>query len=72
VDLVVERFDGRVAAIEVKASGRVTNEAFRGLRILRDRLGGKFLGGVVLYLGERSWRAEEDLFVVPLDRVWKE
>jgi predicted AAA+ superfamily ATPase len=70
VDLVVEIPDGRVAGVEVKASGRVPRSAGRGLRILRERLGSRFLGGVVLYLGERSYTMEDRIHVAPLDRLW--
>ncbi len=70
VDLVVETFDGRVAGIEIKASGRVPTAEFRGLRLLRDRLGKDFAGGVVLYLGQRAYTAEDRLHVLPLQRIW--
>jgi predicted AAA+ superfamily ATPase len=51
VDLVVESSDGSVAGIEVKASGTVKDSDFAGLRLLRDRLGSAFVGGVVINLG---------------------
>lgn len=71
VDLIAERTDGRVAAVEVKASGRIRSDDFRGLRILREATADRFLGGVVLYLGERSYRAEDRIQVVPMERLWK-
>ncbi|WP_322754690.1 ATP-binding protein [Frankia sp. Cas3] len=70
VDLVLEADDGRVAAVEVKAGSRVPGEDLRGLRLLRDKLGHQFIGGVVLYLGERSYHADDRLYVVPVDRLW--
>jgi predicted AAA+ superfamily ATPase len=70
VDLVCEAADGRVAGIEVKAAGSVSNSDFRGLRMLKDKLGEDFIGGVVLYLGRRSYAKEERLHVLPMDSLW--
>lgn len=38
--------------------------------MLRDTVGDGFLGGVVLYLGQRSYTFEDRLHVVPVDRLW--
>lgn len=70
VDLVCETDDGRTAGVELKASGGVEDKDFRGLRRLRDTLGRGFVGGVVLYLGQRSYTREDRLHVLPLDRLW--
>jgi len=43
---------------------------FRGLRLLRDKLGGDFVGGVVLHLGPRAYTKEDRLHVLPLDFLW--
>jgi predicted AAA+ superfamily ATPase len=69
VDLVLEREDGRIAALEVKASSRVASGELRSLRRLRNRLGGQCLGGVVLYTGARSYTAD-GIHVVPISRLW--
>lgn len=70
VDLVCETDDGRIAGAEMKAAGRVEDKDFRGLRLLRDKLGDDFVGGVLLYLGQRSYTKEDRLHVLPLDRLW--
>jgi predicted AAA+ superfamily ATPase len=70
VDLVAESSDGSVAGIEVKASGTVKDSDFAGLRLLRDRLGSAFVGGVVINLGQVSYTYEDRLHVLPLDRLW--
>jgi len=70
LDLVCETEDGRIAGVEVKAASRVEDNDFRGLRLLRDKLGSDFVGGVVLYLGPRSYTREDRLHVLPLDRLW--
>ncbi len=70
VDLVVEYDDGRVVAFEVKASERAPGKGFRGLAQLRDLLGERFIGGVMLTTGTRSYTYEERLHVMPIDRLW--
>lgn len=70
VDLVVETSDGRVAGIEVKAGSRVDAADLRGLKQLRDKLGSAFAGGVVLHLGQNSFRLDDGLYAVPLERLW--
>lgn len=70
VDLVLERDDGAIVAIEVKSGSRVPGAEFHGLRRLRDLTGDAFLAGVVLYLGSRSYSLEDRLHVLPVDRLW--
>lgn len=72
VDLVLEFDDGRVLAFEVKAGERVSGKDLTGLRKLRDSLGARFIGGVALSLGSRSYTYAEGLHVMPVDRLWRE
>ncbi len=71
VDLVIERDDGQVAAIEVKATGRITDESFRPLRTLRDALPNRFTTGIVLYLGQHTIRTNDGLYAAPVDSLWR-
>lgn len=48
VDIILEHPDGRVAGIEVKATGSPTERDLRGLRFLQERLGDRFCFGVLL------------------------
>ena len=70
VDLVVEFDDGGVLAFEVKANARATAPDFRGLKQLRDLLGSRFLAGVVLTTGGRSYNYDDRIHVMPIDRLW--
>lgn len=70
VDLVLERDDGAVVAFEVKASQRVDIRELAPLRKLRDAVGSAFIAGVALHLGEQSYRSEDRLYVLPVDRLW--
>jgi uncharacterized protein len=70
VDLVLEASDGRVAGIEVKASSTVTARDTRWLASLRDRVGDKFAGGVVLHTGPLSTPFGPRITAAPIDTIW--
>lgn len=70
VDLVIERDDGSVVAVEVKAGTRVASRDLAGLRVIRDALGNAFVAGVALHTGARSYTAEDRIYALPVDRLW--
>jgi hypothetical protein len=70
VDFVVEREDGGLIGFEIKTGTRIQGADMKGMAKLRDALGAQFIGGIALYLGERSYTYADRLHVVPLDRVW--
>ncbi|MCE9637804.1 MAG: ATP-binding protein [Planctomycetes bacterium] len=70
VDLVLESRDGRIAAIEVKAARSVSARDFSGLTLLRDRLGARFVQGVVLHAGEAVLAFGDRLSAAPVSAVW--
>ena len=71
MDIVIERGPGAVAGVEVKASSTVTGADFRGLRKLRQAVGGAFKGGAVLYDGELGVGFGDGLFAVPIRFLWE-
>lgn len=70
-DLVVEASDGRVSAVEVKAGTRIRPDDCRGLRRLRDKLGARFVSGVVLYTG-RAHRIDDRMWALPIGSLWSQ
>jgi len=70
VDLVLERDDGIVAGIEIKASATVTSSDFAGMKKLADACGSKFAYGVVLYDGDTLVPFGTKLAAVPLSCLW--
>lgn len=70
IDLVLETDDGRVAGIEIKANATVTAKDTRWLQQIRDRLGTRFVAGVVLHTGPTSARFGERIAAVPMDALW--
>jgi predicted AAA+ superfamily ATPase len=70
VDIVIERHDGDVVGIEVKASATPTSSDFVGLRYLRDKLGERFKAGVVLHAGADTLPFGGRLAAVPVSGLW--
>lgn len=70
VDLVLEKPDGSVAAVEVKAGAGVGASDFAALKALRDQLGAQFQAGVVLYLGDQIVPFGDKLWLVPIPALW--
>lgn len=70
VDYVIEFDDGQVLAFEVKTNERIAGTDLRGMRKLRDLLGDRFIAGVALSTGPRSYTYEDRLHVMPIDRLW--
>jgi uncharacterized protein len=65
VDLIVERADGRILAMEVKLSPVVRDDDVRHLLWLRERLGRQFLDAVVITTGREAYRRSDGVAVVP-------
>lgn len=65
VDLIVERPDQRVVAIEVKLGGVVKDDDVKHLVWLRDQIGEDLLDAVVLHTGPQAYRRQDGVAVVP-------
>lgn len=70
VDLVAELAGGRVVAIEIKATSAPTPADARHLVWLRDQLGDRFAGGVVLHTGPRVIALDSRISAVPIASLW--
>lgn len=66
IDLIVERGDGAVLAIEVKLAGTVDDRDVRHLNWLRDRIGDRVADRVVITTGDFAYRRSDGVAVVPL------
>jgi len=72
VDIVLERRDGSVVAIEVKAASTINSSDFAGLRALSESLKRKFVRGVVLHPGTRVVPFADNLHSIPFAALWRE
>ncbi len=66
VDLIVERADGSVVAIEVKLTRTVTSEDGKHLRWLEQTLGDRVLDQVIITTGPGAYRRKDGIAIVPL------
>jgi uncharacterized protein len=66
IDVILENAAGQIVAVEVKASSTVDKNDIKHLKFLREKLGNKFVRGIVLYLGEEQVSFDETIQAVPL------
>jgi uncharacterized protein len=65
IDLIVQRQDGRVVAIEVKLKRTIQDEDLSHLRWLQERIGDELLDAAILTTGEQAYRRSDDIAVIP-------
>ena len=70
VDLVLERADGRIVGMEVKASGTIQGKDFKGLQSLSEMVGDGFQRGIVLYTGTEVLPFGPKLWAIPVSGLW--
>ena len=70
IDFVAEAANGRIVAIEVKATQTVNDRDTNHLIRLRDRLGDEFVHGFVVYLGKQRLSFGDRLTALPLAGLW--
>ena len=66
MDLIVERGDGRVVALEVKLSATVDSSDLRHLRWLSDQIGPNLLDSAVITTGTEAYRRGDGIAVIRL------
>lgn len=65
VDLIVERADHRVVALEVKLGATVDDADVRHLIWLRERIGDDLLDAAVITTGAQAYRRRDGIAVIP-------
>lgn len=74
VDLIMERPDGALVAIEVKATRSPTKGHLRHVRWLRDKLDttapGTFRAGILFHTGPQSLTVGDRLHLRPISTLW--
>lgn len=66
IDLLLERPDRRLIAVEVKASAAPTREDIQHLEWFRDRMGETVVAGILVHTGPRAFRVAERIIAAPL------
>lgn len=65
VDLIVERDDGRVIAMEIKLGAAASTDAGRHLQWLSGQIGDELLDAVIVTTGTEAYRRPDGIAVVP-------
>ena len=71
IDFVIEKRDGSILAIEIKASHTVMPGDFKHIRFLQNALPKQFIRGIVLYSGEQIIEFGKNLYAIPLAALWQ-
>jgi predicted AAA+ superfamily ATPase len=71
VDIVLEDRRRELVGVEVKAASTVGASDFRGLELLRDKAGERFIAGIVLYTGARALPFGDRLWALPIATLWQ-
>lgn len=70
VDVILERSDGRICGLEIKATASPGRSDARHLAWLRDELGDRFVRGVVLHTGQWSYPLDDRITALPIGALW--
>ncbi len=70
IDMIAELGGRDVLAFEVKADAAPAKDAGRHLAWLRDRIGDRFLAGIVFHTGPAPFELSERVTAVPICALW--
>lgn len=70
VDLIVEAPDGRIIAIEIKATAAPKRDDGRHLIWLRDEFGPTFVAGIVFHTGPMAFKLDQNIHALPISVLW--
>lgn len=70
IDLLAELAADRVVGIEVKASASPSAKDARHLSWLREQIGDRFIRGIVMHTGPRTYELADDITAVPICALW--
>ena len=71
IDLLIERPDGRIIALEIKAGATARPADAKWLAWLRDLIGDRFEVGLVLYTGPHPLKLADRILALPLSYLWQ-
>ena len=70
IDFVIERSDGSIICIEVKASSKVDSAMFKHMKTFADEVGEKFMRGIIFYTGNDPIPFSKNLIALPVEVLW--
>lgn len=72
IDFLIERHDGAILAIEVKAAANISPKQFTQLRWFREKYQPRHFIGVVLHTGDQVVAFGENLWAIPIASIWED
>jgi uncharacterized protein len=69
IDLVLESADGSVIAVEIKASSTPVSSDMKWVRWLSEKLGNRFVAGILLHTGQDSVAFSPKLYALPISTL---
>ncbi len=70
VDVILENARGSLVGVEIKAAGKLTENDFKGLKILEENTKQKFIKGIIIYLGKEIIPFGKKMSAVPVNCIW--
>jgi predicted AAA+ superfamily ATPase len=70
VDLVLERADGQMVAIEVKSRATISSQDYKWLVKLREHRDSSFAAGIVIHPREQTIPLGDRLWALPIAALW--
>lgn len=70
IDLILERRDGTIVAVEAKAGASLRSSDWRALQEMRNSLGDRFRSGIVLHTGPETVPLGDRLWALPVSALW--
>ena len=65
IDLIIERPDGRVVALEIKLAANISDHDTRHLHWLQDRIGSDLLDAAIITTGTDAYRRSDGIAIIP-------
>jgi predicted AAA+ superfamily ATPase len=70
IDFIIERNDGMLIAVEVKATSKIEVSDFNHIKSFAEETGNKFLRGVLFYTGSEIIPFSKNLIALPINTLW--
>ena len=70
VDVIVEFDDGRVAALEIKATSAPTRADAKHLYWLKEKLGDRLIAAALLHTGPMRFELGDGVDAIPISEIW--
>jgi predicted AAA+ superfamily ATPase len=71
IDFIVEKQNGDLLAIEIKASTSVFPGDIKHIQFMQKEFPKNFIRGIVLYQGNKTICLDKDIYAMPMQSIWQ-